>query len=137
MPTVYKFADLGKCVNKVERRKEAVTRQATNDLFVRASRTAPGVMRGGHVVAGYVPRHKGFLAASAVSSLNGSTSLSGENAYVLTVAQMKAGDTAFLGWTAAYARRLHYDGWLWVDSAANDWQSIVAAAAARAKAMHR
>ncbi|MBM2293748.1 hypothetical protein JQX09_17605 [Sulfitobacter pseudonitzschiae] len=124
--TVYKVAELAKWAKKAERRQDYVVAQSTNNLFDRGSRTAPGVTRGGVVKPGFIPRDLGFLAASQVSSLNGSTALSGENSYVFAIANMKAGDRAQLGWTAPYARRLHYAGWLWVDSAANDWQAIVA-----------
>lgn len=137
MATKYKMADVrSKWVTKVKKRKIAVMRQSANDLFEQASRTKPGRSRGGLIVAGYVPVKDGFLAASAVSGLNGSTSLTGDNAYVMTVARMKEGDKVMLGWTAKYARRLHYDGWLWVDSAANNWQSIVKAAVAKARARY-
>lgn len=122
---VYKSADLGPFVRKIEQRKTAIVKQSTNNVFQRASRTRAGTSRGGTVVAGYVPRADGFLAASAVSSLNGSTAISGEDAYILTIARMKQGDVAILGWTAAYARAQHYKGWLWMDEAANAWQDIV------------
>jgi hypothetical protein len=132
--TVYTFANLGAFAQKTRERMDAVVKQSANDVFAMASRTAPGVTRGGTVVPGFVPRDTGFLAASAVASLNGSSALTGENAYVFAVAQMKAGDTAEMGWTAAYARVAHYRGWLFVETAANAWPQIVAAAVARAMA---
>jgi hypothetical protein len=129
----YRADQIGSWVTKTKKRMDAVTKQATNDLMVLASRTAPGTIRGGSVKPGFVPRDTGFLAASLVSSLNGSTALSGEGSYRLVVAGMEAGDTAFFGWTAEYARVQHYKGWLWVATAANEWPRIVRDAVARAK----
>ena len=45
----------------------------------------------------------GFLRNSHVSGLNGSTSLSGADSYVLTIAGAKLGDSITGGWTADYA----------------------------------
>lgn len=135
--TVYSFAEIDEWINKVEKRKTVVAQQATNDLFQRATRTSAGITRGGRVKAGYIPRDTGFLAASSVTSLNGTTSLSGENAHVFVIGNMKAGDQARIGWTAPYARKLHYAGWLWVDDAAQHWQSIVTTAARKARAAVR
>lgn len=131
--TTYTLANLDEWAAKSARRADIVVAQSTNDLIEMASRTAPGVMRGGKVIPGYIPRDTGFLAASMVSSLNGSTTLAGKDSHIFVVANMKAGDRATFGWTAAYARRLHYNGWLWVDSAVPHWSSIVADVIERAK----
>jgi hypothetical protein len=112
---------------------DVVAKQATNDLILQASRVAPGTIRGGSIRPGFIPRDTGFLAASLVSSLNGSTAIQGETSWRFTVAGMKAGDTALFGWTAEYARVQHYKGWLWVDMAANQWPKIVKEAVAKAK----
>lgn len=129
----YTAKNIGSWVTKSKKRMDVVAKQATNDLIVMASRTAPSTARGGDVKPGFVPRDTGFLAASLVSSLNGSTALSGEGSYRFVVAGMEGGDTALFGWTAEYARVQHYKGWLWVATAANEWPRIVRDAVARAK----
>jgi hypothetical protein len=146
--TVYKMADLPDFVQKVERRMSAVVKQSSNDVIKMASRTAIGVTRGGELRRGYVPRDLGNLAASLVSELHGSTSItSGDGNYGLVTGSMKAGDVATFTWTAPYAMRLHYgyrgtdskgrtinqEGWFWVDEAANHWPQIVDAVVARVK----
>lgn len=135
--TKYSFAELPRWATKVERIADAIVKQATNDLIVRASRTAPGTSRGGTIRPGFVPRDTGFLAASLQSSLNGSTALTGETSYLFVVGRMEAGDVADFGWTAEYARAVHYRGWLWVDDAAHAWPGIVAAAVTKAQSMVR
>ncbi len=131
--TEYTFATLDQWAAKSERVANAIVRQSAQDLFSQASRVAPGVVRGGSVLPGFVPRDSGFLAASAQFELNGAKKGDGENAYELGIVGMQAGDTAVLVWTAVYARRLHYDGWLWVDTAAADWQNIVRKVVLRAR----
>jgi len=135
--TKYTFATLDSWTRKMQRRQDAVVKQATNDVIKQAARTAPGKMRGGSVRPGFVPRHKGILANSLVSSLNGSTALQGETSYEMVVLGIEAGDWAEFGWTAPYARKMHYKGWLWVEMAANDWPMIVRRAVNRAKAQTR
>lgn len=135
--TDYTFATLDKWADKVMRRADYIVAQSTNDAVVMASRTSAGKMRGGSIRPGYVPRDTGFLAASFVSSLNGSTALTGPTSHVLVVANMKAGDIAQFGWTAVYARAMHYAGWLWVDVMANEWQRIVTENIVKAKAVIR
>lgn len=124
-------------VLQTTKRMNAVARQSTNDLIKRASRVASGKTRGGSLKVGYVPRDIGTLAGSLLSTLSGSTILTqrGENSYQAVISNMEGGDTATFAWTAPYARRLHYEGgWMWVDEAAEHWESIVAANVARAKA---
>lgn len=123
-------------VLKTEKRKTAVTRQFTNNIIKRASRTAAGKTRGGTVKKGFIPRDLGTLAASVMSTLTGSTVLTGvgTSSYSLVVGGMKAGDVATFLWTAPYARRLHYEaGWMWVDDAMLAAPAIFAAVVADAK----
>lgn len=131
-------------ISQTRKRKDVVVRQSTNDVIVMASRTAAGVTRGGTVKKGFVPRDTGALAASLVSSLHGGSMQGGEDSHKFVIAGMRAGDTATFGWTAPYARALHYGyttstgkqvgGWLWIDVAAAEWPSIVARNIAKAKA---
>ena len=131
-------AQMDDWVKKTKLRQDLVIRQSTDDVFGLASRTATAMARGGSVKEGFVPRDTGALAASAMTTLQGSTILTGAGAdsYVMVVAQMKGGDTATMVWTAPYARRQHYEtGWLWVDYAARQWPAIVRANAARARSI--
>lgn len=141
-------AQIDAWARKTEARMTHVLRQSAEDVIERASRAKPGVTRGGRVEKGVVPVDTGALAASLLSSLRGSTALSqSAGDYALVVGAMQAGDVASFVWTAPYARALHYGyttsrgtrvgGWLWVDDAAAQWQSIVAANVARAKVILR
>lgn len=139
--TRYELSTLDQWALKTIKRADLVARQATNNVIVRASKTAVGTSRGGSVKRGFVPRKDGILAASLVSELHGSTVMTsqGEDSYRLAIAGMEAGDVARFGWTAPYARVKHdggrgQPGWFWIDVAANDWPQIVDAAAQRAKA---
>lgn len=107
---------------------------------------------------GRMPVQDGHLINSVVTELNGSrigsaattASKSGANStanIALLVAQIRPGDVARIGWTAAHALRQHegfvgedslgreYDqgGKFWVDGAAAQWQAIVARNVARLK----
>lgn len=113
-------------VRRVDGGLDALVKQSANDMFEKASRIKPAQARGGTITPGYVPRDFGFLAGSAQFSINNAVLGSGEAAYEMSIALMKAGDVAELVWTAAYARKVHYAGWMWVDVAANDWSAIVA-----------
>lgn len=89
---------------------------------------------------GRMPVDTGFLRNSFVSGLNGSTSLSGADAYVLAVAGMELGDTVFGGWTADYAKHVEYGtsrmaGSFFALNAAQQWQAIVSRNAAKARAL--
>lgn len=57
---------------------------------------------------GNMPVDTGFLRNSFVSGLNGSTALSGPDAYMLAIAGAKLGDVIFGGWTAKYAARMEF-----------------------------
>ena len=132
--TRYTFSNLDQWVRKTKKRTELVVKQATQDAIEQSSRTKPGVTRGGSVTRGFVPRADGFLAGSLQSSLAGGIAQKGEDSHVFVVAGMVAGDVAQFRWTAAYARKLHYAGWFWVDVTANNWPEIVKQATIRAKA---
>jgi hypothetical protein len=136
---IYTNANLGDWGIKCKKALRAVLKQSVNDVVIDASKTATGVMRGGALVKGFVPRDTGALAASLVSTLHGSTAITqagGE--FSLVVGGIEAGDMAEFTWTAPYARALHYgkngvDGWHWVTEATNNWQDIVDKNVARAK----
>lgn len=119
----YTLGTLDEWAKKCERRLEAVVKQTTNNAVVKHTQTAPGKTRGGSVIPGRIPKDTGFLAASQMSTLNGSTMGEGEDSYVIAIVSFEIGDTIGLGWTAEYARKLHYDGWLWVDTLVSDWNN--------------
>jgi hypothetical protein len=84
----------------------------------------------------------GFLRNSHVSGLNGSTSMSGPDSYVLTIAQMKLGDILNGGWTADYAVHREFGARgqapdFFARGAAQKWQSFVDKNAAKLKGMIR
>lgn len=141
-------ATVGEWAKKTQKRLDVVVQEATKDMIIDASRTTTGITRGGDYKRGYVPRDLGNLAGSLVSSLNGGGVTTGETSYTAVIEGMKAGDTAFFGWTAEYALRLHYgfsgedslgrsydqSGWYWVTDAVVNWQDYVDGAVRKAKA---
>ena len=140
----YSFADLDQWAAKMDRRMNAIARQATNDML-RDIEIVPGMARGGAPQRGTIPRDIGALAGSMQSTLYGSTSMTavGENQWVGVVGQMQGGDVAQFTWggdSAPYANRIHY-GWgtypgtFFRDEAASKWSSYVAAANIRAQAL--
>lgn len=137
----FKFAELGKWAEKEKRLRDAIVAQATNDMITGASRTATGVTRGGSVKKGFIPRDLGPLAASLISTLYGSTSITqGEGEFSLVVGSMRSGDRAVFSWTAPYAKAKNYGykgqaGWHWIEVAKNNWPATFAAAAAKARAI--
>ena len=82
---------------------------------------------------GNMPVDQSFLRNSLASELDGTLIAQGENSHTLTIAQMKIGQPARFGWTAAYARARHYlpagpgrqGGGHWRDIAVGKWQQIV------------
>jgi hypothetical protein len=125
-------AQVSAWVAKSERRIEAVFKESAQEVF---SIAQTPVARGGNM-----PVDTGFLRNSLVSGLNGSTSLSGPDAYTLAIAQAKLGDSVFGGWTANYARYVEYGAGgrtprRFAGSAAEQWQRIVARNSARLRAM--
>jgi len=72
----------------------------------------------------------GFLRNSHVSGLNGSTSLSGADSYVLTIVKAKLGDSITGGWTAEYAEAREFGSGdvgadFFLRGAAQKWQQFV------------
>lgn len=96
----YDFADLDEFARKTEARMLAVV-QSSLERVCEIAQTP--VAQGGRM-----PVDTGALRRSFQSSLNGSTAFTGPEAYVLTIGQMKLGDVAQFGWTAAHAMRQNY-----------------------------
>lgn len=124
---------------KAQRKAELVLKQSAQDVFeIAQTPKAQG---------GNLPVDTGFLRNSFVAGLNGSTNLTGPDAYTLAIAGMELGDSLFGGWSANYARRMEY-GFIGTDSrgrtfnqagnhfalnAAQQWQAIVQRNAEKAR----
>lgn len=138
---VTKFAaQLDKWANQTSRDLELIFKESAQELF---SKAQTPVAQGGNM-----PVDTGFLRNSFVSGLNGSTSLTGPDAYVAAIAGAKLGDVVFGGWTAKYAARIEFgfsgqdslgrtynqDGRGFARKAAMEWQQIVQRNAAKVRA---
>lgn len=107
---------------KAQRNTELVIKASAQEVFAIAQTPKS---KGGNL-----PVKTGFLRNSLVAGLNGSTSLSGPDSYVLAVADMEMGDVIFAGWTAEYALPQEYGtskfpGNFFMRGAAQQWQAIV------------
>lgn len=128
-------------VTKAKLKLETVVKEAAQDVF-RIAQTP--VAQGGNM-----PVDTGFLRNTFVSELNGGGLTSGPDAYILSIAGYELGDTIFGGWTAEYAMRMEYGfvgedaagrnfnqaGRFFMNSAAQQWQQIVARHAAEIRNM--
>lgn len=138
---VTKFsAQLDQWANQTSRDLELIFKESAQELFTKAQTP---VAQGGNM-----PVDTGFLRNSFVAGLNGSTSLTGPDAYVAAIAGAKLGDVVFGGWTAKYAARIEFgfsgqdslgrtynqDGRGFVRKAAMEWQQIVQRNAAKVRA---
>ena len=118
-------------VAQTEQRTTAVFKASAQDVLKDAQTpTAKG---------GRMRVKTGNLRNSHVSGLNGSTSLSGADSYVLTIAQAKLGDKITGGWTANYAGYREFGARgqapdFFLRGAAQKWPQIVKANAAKLKA---
>lgn len=132
---VERFADL------TRRKMELVFKQSAQDVFEIAQTPKAN--------GGNLPVDTGFLRNTFVSGLNGTTSATGPDAYVMTIAGAELGDSVIGGWTAAYALRMEYgftgtdasgrsynqQGNFYALGAARQWQAIVARNAAKARSL--
>ena len=125
-------AQIAAFAEDAKRKMELVVKQSAQDVGEIAQRP---VAKGGNM-----PIDTGFLRNSLVAGLNGTTSLSGPDAYVLAIAGAELGDTIFFGWTASYARFVEYGtqgraGRFFMLNAAQQWPQIVARNAEKARAL--
>lgn len=138
---VSKFAaQIDTWANQTSRDLELIFKESAQELF---SKAQTPVAQGGNM-----PVDTGFLRNSFVAGLNGSTSLTGPDAYVAAIAGAKLGDVVFGGWTAKYAARIEFgfsgqdslgrtynqDGRGFARKAAMEWQQIVQRNAAKVRA---
>lgn len=113
---------------KAKRNIDLVIKQSAQEVFQIAQTP---VVQGGNM-----PVDTGFLRNSMVAGLNGSTSLSGPDAYVLAINGFEMGDVIFGGWTAEYAVYVEFGAQgraprFFMRGAAQQWQSIVSSNAAK------
>lgn len=143
-PGAVKFgADLDKWARATTERLEMIFKESAQEVFSRAQ--LPKAQ------GGNMPVDTGNLRNTFIAGLNGTTALTGPDAYVAAIAGAKIGDVVFGGWTAAYAARQEF-GFVGQDSlgrsynqegngfarkAAMGWQNIVAEKTAEAKARFR
>ena len=116
-------AQVSAFVAKTKQRVEAVFKASAQEVF---SIAQTPVAQGGNM-----PVDTGFLRNSLVAGLNGTTSLTGPDSFVLAIASAELGDTIQGGWTANYARYVEYGtrgrpGRRFAGQAAAQWQAIVA-----------
>ena len=115
-------AQLEDFVDKTADTLEAVAKQSIQDVFEGAQTP---VAQGGRM-----PVYTGCLRNSLQARLNGTTSLTGPDAYVLAVAGMELAGVMFGGWTATYAAHMEFGAQgrparAFMRSAAQQWQGIV------------
>lgn len=138
----YKFAGLDEWVLKTEARTLAVIRSSIQEVCeIAQTPKAQG---------GNMPVDTGTLRNSFMSSLTGSTFLTGPESFVLILGQMKIGDSVEFGWgglASDYALRQNYGfvgedslgreynqaGNLFLERALAQFPAIVARQTARAK----
>lgn len=95
-----KFADqVRKFNNKVRRRNTAVFRESATRVMVNANTPEAS--------GGKMPVDTGFLRNSVAASTDGMPEAD-SGPPELVFAKMKIGDKVWVGWTAAYARRMEY-----------------------------
>ena len=119
--------------------------QRAEDIFKQSAQEVFAIAQTPKAQGGRMPVDKGILRNSLQSGLNGSTTLSGADAYVAVIAGAELGDSIFGGWTVKYARRMEY-GFVGTDkagrtynqqgnhfagSAVAQWQAIVASNASK------
>jgi hypothetical protein len=142
----YTFAQLPEWVRKQKELSRAVLQASAQELARRANLQGPSVARGGGGAGGRMPIDTGFLVntfAAQIGGMPSGPSRPGEGSpgdwevpTTLVIAGMKAGDTLFMGWTAAYARRQE-ERYGFMKGAAAQWQSVVDGVVADARARAR
>lgn len=124
-------AEVSSWVRDVQVVHEAVFRQSAQEV-VEEMLTPRGA-------GGNMPVDTGFLRASLMASTANmpvmredarpveGQSYAPSSAVSLVIAGAELGETIYLGFTAAYARRVNYlPGYLFVEKAAQNWPAIVA-----------
>lgn len=122
------IADVSAWADKTKEEMLRIAKQSIQDV-VRHAQTP--VAQGGDM-----PVDTGFLRNSLEVETRGVT-LEGADSYILGLSTLELGDPFNVAWTAEYAIPRHYmvgtsnGGGLWRDKAAQRWEGIVQANAAR------
>lgn len=96
-------------VRQYKRRMRYIFNSSVQELAERCQTPQPGVGEtGGSFETGKIPVDEGELINSFVSGLNGGVLARGKDAYVLSIANSKLGDSIFGGWTAPHALAMEY-----------------------------
>lgn len=136
-------AQLNEWARATTERMEMIFKESSQEVFRRAQ--LPKAQ------GGNMPVDTGNLRNTFVAGLNGTTSLSGPDAYIAAIAGADLGDVVFGGWTAKYAARQEFgfvgqdrlgrsynqEGNGFARKAAMAWQPIVSEKAAEANARFR
>jgi len=130
MATTFK-AQIDAFIAKTKEKVEAVFKESAQEIF--------SIAQTPKAQGGNMPVDTSFLRNTFQSSLNGSTALSGPDAYVAIIAGAALGDTIFGGWTAEYALSQEYGtenmgGNFYAAKAYAQWQATVERNAARVAA---
>lgn len=125
---------------KCKTRLEAVVRTSLQTLVDQANLEGPSVARPDGGRGGRMPVDVGFLMnsiAAAIGSVPSGPSKRSElkgdpDAAAIVIANMKIGETLYIGWTAEYARAMEAR-YGFRDAAAQKWPQYVAEAVAETK----
>ena len=126
--------------DKSKAKMELVVKQSAQDVFGLATTTQPGVeATGGSFEIGKVPRDIGDLIGSFRIGVN-DTESADVNGINLVIAGMELGDSVTGVFKSDHALPIEYGtskfpGRFYVLTAAQQWQAIVAANAAKARAL--
>lgn len=118
-------------VSKSKARTKAVIEESAKEVVTRAQRPA--------AEGGSMPVVTANLRNSLVVAISGNLVGKGGDSHITALARYKLGDEIFIGWTAAYARRMEYgfddvdklgrvyrqQGYGFLRKAAQKWPSIV------------
>lgn len=124
-------AQVGSWVAATKERQTAVFRESVQRLVAEMQKP---VARGGNmpVDTGYL-RNSLLGSTTAIPTMRDQATAEADQ-IAATISGLDIGDTFYAGWTANYARHVHYgtrgrQGRLWRDLAAQKWQRIVDGAA--------
>jgi len=130
----YTFGTLDQWVLKTQRRVDAVLKDSAQEVVSVAQKPK--------AKGGRMPVDTGNLRNSLMSSIYGGASAQGPASHIMVAASLRGGDVATFTWTAKYARPVNdgnrgRPGAHFVEGAVEQWQAIVRASTAKAKAAIR
>ena len=129
--------ELDNFFKKAEKARNRVYQEAIKEVIRRASRTQPSVTEtGGTFEIGKVPVLTRELLQSLTIWVNGNIKGTGPESIARSMVGVRAEDKVEFGFTAGHAAKMEYgdgkiEGRLFVTSAVQDWDIILAEKAAR------